>query len=98
MMSERLDDLIERLAAAPIDRRLDCLDSDVSRAVMLWQARARATRALAPVRVASIGLALAVGVAVGGVTAAASVSAPRGPNGFPPTADLAPSSLLEGGR
>ena len=97
-MSERLDDLVERLAASPTDRSLEHFDADVNRSVARWRAQARATRAMAPVRVASIGLALAMGVTAGGVTAAASITAPRNVGGFPVAADLAPSTLLEGGQ
>ena len=97
-MSERLDQLVERLNASPTDRSLEHFEADVVRGVVRWQAQARATRAMAPVRVASIGLALAMGVTAGGVTAAASITAPRNAGGFLMAADLAPSTLIEGGQ
>lgn len=97
-MSERLDSLVERLAATPTDHSLDHFDADVGRSVARWRARARTARALEPVRVASIGLALAMGITVGGVTAAASIAVPRTQGVFSPAADLAPSTLLEGQR
>ena len=97
-MSERLDQLVERLNASLTDRSMEHFDADVVRGVVRLQAQARATRAIAPVRVASIGLALAIGVTAGGVTAAASITAPRNAGGFPVAADLAPSTLLDGGQ
>ena len=95
-MNERLDDLVERLAASPTDRSLDHLEAQVTRGIARRQAQARTAAALAPVRLASIGMALAMGVAVGGVTAASSMVGPRPPGAFGVAADLAPSTLLDG--
>ena len=95
-MSDQLDSLVERLAAAPTDRSLDHFEADVGRGVARWRARAQTARTLAPVRIASIGLALAMGVTVGGVTAAASIAVPRAQGVFSTATDLAPSTLLEG--
>lgn len=95
-MNERLDHLVDRLAAAPTDRSLEHFEAQVTRGIARRQAQARAAAALAPVRVASIGLALAMGVTVGGVTAASSMGAPRPAGAFGVTADLAPSTLLDG--
>ncbi len=95
-MSERLDDLLGRLAAAPIDRRLDGLEADVGRAIRRRRADARTRTSLAPVRIASIGLALAMGITAGGVTAAVAMAQPRPAGAFSGAADLAPSTLLEG--
>ena len=94
-MNERLDHLVDRLAASPTDRSLDHLEAQVSRGIAGRQAQARTAAAMAPVRVASIGLALAMGVTVGGVTAASSIGSPRLAGAFG-AADLAPSTLLEG--
>ncbi|MBT9470773.1 MAG: hypothetical protein IV099_06270 [Phenylobacterium sp.] len=93
-MSERLDHLMERLAAAPADRPLDRLEAEISHGIGLRRAQARTAAALAPVGFASIALALATGVTVGGVTAAIGASS----SAFSASADLAPSTLLEGGR
>jgi hypothetical protein len=97
-MTERLDHLVERLAALPTDRSLDHFDAQVSRGVAGRRAQAHAASALATVRVASIGLAMAMGVAAGGVTAASSFAAPRPSGVFKVASDLAPSTLLEGDR
>jgi hypothetical protein len=95
-MSDRLDDLLDRLAAAPIDRGLDGLEADVGRAIRRRRGEVRTTALLAPVRVASIGLALAMGITAGGVTAAAAMAGPHPSGAFSSAADLAPSTLLEG--
>jgi hypothetical protein len=93
-MSERLDRLIDRLARSATDRPLDHFEAQVSRGVAQWRAQARARAALAPVRLASIVLALALGVTAGGVAAAAMAARP--PGAFSVGADLAPSTLLDG--
>ena len=97
-MSERLDQLLAQLAAAPTDRALAHLDAQVRRRVAGQIVEARTAAALAPVRVASIGLALAIGVTAGSVTAAFTPAAPRSSNVFMAAADLAPSTLLDGGQ
>lgn len=97
-MTERLDRLFEQLAAAPADRSLDFLDVEVGRAIGKRRSDARTASALAPIRVASIGLTLAMGVIAGGVSTAAATGAPRQPGAFPVAASLAPSTLLDGGR
>ena len=97
-MSDRLDDLLDRLAAAPMDRGLDGLEADVGRAIRRRRGETRTTLMLAPVRIASVGLALAMGVTAGGVTAAAAMAGPRPAGAFSGAADLAPSTLLEGRR
>jgi hypothetical protein len=97
-MSDRLDDLVGRLSATPIDRGLDRLEADVGRAIQRRRGEVHTTALLAPVRIASIGLALAMGVTAGGVTAAAAIAGPRTSGVFSGAADLAPSTLLEGRR
>lgn len=95
-MTDSLDDWVTALAAAPADRSLDGLEAEVGREIVARRREARTVRALAPVRVATVGLALAVGVAAGGVAATTAVQAqhPTGP--FAAATDLAPSTLLEG--
>jgi hypothetical protein len=97
-MSDRLDHLVARLSVAPTDRALDSFEMEITRAIARRREDARATTALAPVRVASIGLALAMGVAAGGAATATAISEARQSNSFSVNADLAPSTLLEGGR
>ena len=95
-MSEQLDNLVRRLASAPTDRSLDQLETRVSRGIVRRRAQARISAALAPVGLASVGLSLAMGLAVGGVTAAA--ASPRNADALSVMADLSPSTLLEGAR
>ncbi len=91
-MSERLDEVVERLARAPSDRALDDLEAHVRREVRRRRVEARAVSALTPARVASVGVALAVGLLIG-----ASVAAPS-PGRVIWATNLAPSTLLEGWR
>ena len=95
-MGERLDDLVARLAGAPTDRVLDDLEVEVGRSILLRRRDAQAISALAPVRIASIGLALAMGVTAGGAVAAAAMTRPTAYGTFSSSAHLAPSTLLEG--
>lgn len=92
-MNQRLDHLVEQLAAAAPDRTLEGFEADVSRGIVARRARSRASVALAPVGVASVGLALAFGLAAGGVTAATTAE-PKA-QAFLIAANLAPSTLLE---
>jgi hypothetical protein len=95
-MSERLDDLVARLAATAVDRPLDGLEAEIGRHIMIQRRDAGATAALAPVRVASIALALAMGVTAGGAVATAAITGPQVYGTFSSSANLAPSTLLEG--
>ena len=97
-MRDRLDDLVNRLAGSPTDRGLEGLEAEIGRRIRARRQEASAATLLAPVRVASIGLALAMGITAGGLTAAAAMAGPRSPGAFSGAADLAPSTLLEGSR
>lgn len=97
-MQDDMDHLMARLAAVGGERSLDGFEQAVLRGVAKQREDIRATRALAPVRVASIGMALAIGVTAGGVAAATSISQPRQLSPFSAAAHLAPSTLLEGGE
>ena len=98
IMDKRLDQLLERLARTPADRSLDSLDIEVGRAIGRRRREVGTASALAPVRVASVGLALAMGVTVGGVIAATALVTPSEPGVFSLAASLAPSTLLADGR
>jgi hypothetical protein len=52
-MSERLDELLNRLAASPADRSLDGLETEIGRRIAARRRDARALAALAPVRFAA---------------------------------------------
>ena len=96
MMSEGFDHLFARLAAAPVDGSLPGFEAEVGRAIRRRRAEERILAALGPVRFASIGLALAIGVTVGGVATKLSIGASRSTEFFSAASDLAPSTLLEG--
>lgn len=97
-MSERLDELVARLAASPTDRSLDRLDGEIGHSIADRRREASTSAALAPVRLASVGLALAMGVTAGGAIATAEISGPHPYATFSSAANLAPSTLLEGDR
>lgn len=97
-MPNELDDLLNRLAHEAPDVSLDGLEDAVLRSVARRRDALRAAWALAPVRVASVGLALAVGVTAGGMAAATTLAQPHRLDTFSSSAHLAPSTLLEGGR
>ena len=97
-MTLNIDELVQQLAAQPLDRSLDGLELEVSRGVARRRADLKAGAALASVRLASITLALAVGVTVGGLVAASTISTPQQLSTFSVSAHLAPSTLLEGGQ
>lgn len=97
-MSERLDALVARLAAATTDRSLDNLEVEIGRTIVLRRREAQTTAALTPVRVASIGLAMAIGVTAGGAVATVGIVAPRAYGAFSIAGHLAPSTLLESGE
>lgn len=97
-MSERLDELIARLAATADDRALGDLEVEIGRSILLRRREARTASALAPVRVASVGLALSMGIAAGGSMAVSAIIAPHAYGTFSTIGHLAPSTLLEGGE
>jgi hypothetical protein len=97
-MNDRLDDLIGRLSTSPTDRSLDGFEAQVGCGIAARRRDARAARAMAPVRFASLGLALAMGVTVGGAAATTAVMTPKAFNTFSSAAHLAPSTILESSR
>lgn len=98
MTSKRVDELLARLAQEPIDRVLEDLDAGIWRSILLLQREARTTSALAPVRVAAVGFALAMGVAAGSAVAIGTFVASPGNGVFSSAGHLSPSTLLEGAR
>ena len=97
-MSDGLDARIARLASEPSPRRLDGLEAEVARSIAARRLEAAASDALAPVRLASVSLALALGITAGSAVAAAAVLSPPSYGAFSAAAHLAPSTLLEGRR
>lgn len=95
-MANDLDHMLAQLARQPLDVSLDGLEARVLAAVESRREEARASRALVPIRAASVGLALALGVTAGGMAAATTLSQPHRFDTFSTGAHLAPSTLLEG--
>lgn len=93
-MSDRLDELVGRLAMMPPDRSLDGLELEVGRTMARRRAEARASHALTPIRLASVGLAMAMGVTAGGVAASAAIDTSAQGGGMMAGVELAPSTLL----
>ncbi|MEW6597018.1 MAG: hypothetical protein AB1429_05930 [Pseudomonadota bacterium] len=94
-MSERLDQLIAQLAAAPADCALGQLEADIGRSIRARRSQARTAEALTPVALGAVGLAMAVGLTVGGASAAAAAASVRHAESFTAASELAPSTLLE---
>lgn len=92
LLSRRLDDLVERLASEPSGLALANLEADVVRGIAARTLQARQVARLAPIGAASVGLALAIGIAAGGATAAATVA--KNGDAFAVSSSLAPSTLL----
>lgn len=97
-MSDRLDSLLARLAAEPPERSLDHLGDDVVRSIKRLRVEARTVSALAPLRLATTGLALAMGVTASSFVAAAAAERTEQLSSFSIMAQLAPSTLLEAPR
>jgi hypothetical protein len=96
-MTNDLDHWVADLAAAPTDHRLDGLEGAIGRDIADRRREARALKALAPVRLGAVGLALAMGITAGSAAATAAMQTSR-PAGVFAVAQLAPSTLLEGGQ
>lgn len=93
-MTRDLNDLLARLAATPTNRSLDGLEP------MVWERvdALRGERLVSQLRVGAVAMALATGLAAGGVGA---VAAPRPPGDmaiFTVDAGLSPLARLETGR
>lgn len=94
-MTRHLEDWIAALAAAPADRPLDALDAEIRRDIAARRREAQTVRALAPVRIATVGLALVLGVTAGGAAAMAAISTAHPAGAFAAATQLAPSTLLD---
>lgn len=94
-MSHDLDQLMGRLAATEV-----AMPENLEEAILATIAGRRDDRRLsgmlAPVRVASIGLAVAIGISAGEFAAVTAAAEPRQFSTFSSEPHLAPSTLLEG--
>lgn len=91
-MSGRLDQLVVGLASTPPDRSLDALEGEIALRLTRRRTEARMAGTLAPLAAVSVGVAMALGLAVGGMTAAAAPG--RHVSAFAIEPELAPSTLL----
>ena len=95
-MRDVLYHLFSRFADGRPDRSLAGFEHAVLQGVARRREDIQAARAMAPVRVVSIGVALAIGVTTGGIAAASTLTQPPQVSPFSTAAHLAPSTLLEG--
>ncbi|MCX7587786.1 hypothetical protein [Phenylobacterium sp. 58.2.17] len=94
-MSDQFDALVARLATAPTDHPLDLLDGEIARGIERRRRDAQTLRTLAPMQMASLCLAMVVGVTTGGALAL-NLAKPEPLGAFFSASSLAPSTLLEG--
>ncbi|WP_312164283.1 hypothetical protein [Phenylobacterium sp.] len=97
-MNHPLDELVEGLRSQGPDRDLSQLEPAVWRRIGGARIERASTFGFAPVRMASVVMALVVGAAVGGASAIAAASAPQETSVFALNSRLAPSTLLEARR
>src|SRR5438094_7011290 len=97
-MSDDLDDLLGALARAPADRSLQGLENSVMRGVARTREDRRALRALAPLNMAMVGAALAIGLATGGFAGFAGLHGHSAAPALSGGLSLAPSNLLVAAR
>jgi anti-sigma factor RsiW len=95
-MANDLDHMLARLAQEPPDASLEGVEATVMAAVARHRDEVRASRALIPIRAASVAMAMALGVTAGGIAAATTLNEPHRLDTFSTGAHLAPSTLLEG--
>ncbi len=96
-MTDDLDDWLADLAAAPLERPLDRLETELGCDIARRRRDARTLKALAPVRLGAVSLALALGVTAGTAAAMTAMRAAPASAGLA-VAELAPSTLLDGAR
>jgi len=95
-MAERLDQLLDRLRARPVDGSLDGLEEEIGRDIARWREQARTVSALAILRPIAVSIALMLGVTAGMVATLAVMESHR-IDGLS-FIDQLPSTLLEGAR
>lgn len=96
MKGESLDTLLASLAAAPADRPLGPLESQIRQRIAGLEQEARAARTMTPVRLAIATVAVLLGIVTGGASAIAAVHSRASAGPFDAATQLAPSTLLEG--
>lgn len=97
-MNHSLDELVEGLKSQGPDRGLSQLEPAVWRRIGGARIEREPAFGFAPVRMASVVMALVVGAAVGSASAVAAAAAPKETSVFALDSRLAPSTLLEARR
>lgn len=95
-MSNDLDASLAQLAAEPTDHGLDGLEAALGRDIAARRREARTVKAMGPIRMAAVGLALAVGVTAGGAAGLVTLQTTPSAGAFAAATRLAPSTLLDG--
>jgi hypothetical protein len=95
-MSTNLDDWFAQLAAAPADHALDGLEAEIGRDIAARRRDARAVKAMGPIRMAAVALALVMGVTAGGAAGLATLREAQPAGAFAAATQFAPSTLLDG--
>ena len=91
----KLNQLLIRLAQEPSDHPLTSLEQDVRRALRGQPRNSFSIPIFGPLQVAALGIALIVGVIIGGISGASHISAPS--SLFAAEERLAVSTILVGG-
>lgn len=95
-MTDKLNDLLTRLARQPLDRSLAALELDVQRALHKRQYNPFAWPVFEPLQFATLSVALFVGITIGGINGASKATLSQ--TAFlAPDMKLAVSTILEGG-
>jgi hypothetical protein len=97
-MNHPLDDLVQGLRAQSLDRDLSQLEPAVWRRIGGARMERATDLGFAPLRMATLVMALVVGAAVGGASAVVAAATPQETSVFALNTHLAPSTLLEARR
>ena len=95
-MTDKLNDLLTRLAHQPLDRSLTRLELDVQRVLSERQHSPFAWAIFEPLQFATLSLALFIGITIGGINGASKATTTQA-SLMAPDMKLAVSTILEGG-
>lgn len=95
-MTDKLNDLLARLAGQPLDRSLAGLELDVQRALQGQQYNPFAWFVFEPLQFATLSVALFIGITIGGINGASKATISEA-SLLAPDMKLAVSTILEGG-
>lgn len=95
-MTDKLTELLTRLARQPLDRSLMGLELDVQRALRERQHNGFSWPTFEPLQFATLSVALFIGITIGGINGASKAATPQA-HLLVPDMKLAVSTILEGG-